>query len=141
MFKKILFPIDINDKSFENCFPAVIDIAKRFNASLHIVTVIPDYGTSMVEEYFPKGWIKEITSKAESELKRIVGEYVPKDIEVDIIVRRGAIYHSIINTSDQIQADLIIIYANRPELREYFLGSNASKVVRHAQTSVLVVRN
>jgi len=36
--------------------------------------------------------------------------------------------------------DLIIIASHRPGLQDYFLGSTAAKVVRHATCSVLVVR-
>ena len=37
-------------------------------------------------------------------------------------------------------ADMIIIASHRPGLQDYFLGSTAAKVVRHATCSVLVVR-
>jgi nucleotide-binding universal stress UspA family protein len=37
-------------------------------------------------------------------------------------------------------ADLIIIASHRPGLKDYFLGSTAAKVVRHAKCSVLVIR-
>jgi len=36
--------------------------------------------------------------------------------------------------------DLIIIASHRPGLQDYFLGSTAAKVVRHAKCSVLVIR-
>ena len=38
------------------------------------------------------------------------------------------------------QADLIIIASHKPGFQDYFLGSTAAKVVRHAPCSVLVVR-
>ena len=36
--------------------------------------------------------------------------------------------------------DLIIVASHRPGLQDYFLGSTAAKVVRHAKCSVLVIR-
>jgi len=41
----------------------------------------------------------------------------------------------------KIDADLIVLGANRPDLKDYLLGPNASRVVRHSARSVLVVRD
>ncbi len=141
MYNHIIFPVDVEDKySTKEAFPSVIKIAKAFNAKLTIMTVIPDYGTSMMREYFPKGWMKDLTSKAKIELNKTVAKYVPADLVVDQIVQTGAIYESIIQTSTEVNADLIIMPANRTELREYLLGPNTAKVARHAQISVLILR-
>jgi nucleotide-binding universal stress UspA family protein len=37
-------------------------------------------------------------------------------------------------------ADLIIIGSHKPSIRTHLLGSNAEKIVRHANCSVMVVR-
>ncbi|MFQ5760821.1 MAG: universal stress protein, partial [Acidiferrobacterales bacterium] len=36
--------------------------------------------------------------------------------------------------------DLIVMASQRPELKDYLLGPNAARVVRHANCSVLVAR-
>jgi nucleotide-binding universal stress UspA family protein len=36
---------------------------------------------------------------------------------------------------------MIVMASHRPELKDYLLGPNAARVVRHAECSVLVVRN
>lgn len=142
MYKHILFPLDIEDKySTKEAFPSVIKIAESFNAKLTIMTVIPDYGTSFMREYFPKGWIKDLTSKAKIELNAVAEKYVPSTMEVNKIVETGAIYESIINSSKEIKADLIVMPANRTELREYLLGPNTAKVARHSEVSVLILRD
>ena len=38
------------------------------------------------------------------------------------------------------RADLIVVGSHRPVMSDYLLGSNAKTIVRHAQCSVLVVR-
>ena len=43
--------------------------------------------------------------------------------------------------SEAIKADLIVMGSHRPELRDYLLGPNAARVVRHAPCSVVVVRS
>ncbi len=53
MYKKILIALDIADA---NAAKAVIgkanDLALNSKAELHTISVIPDYGTSMVASYF-----------------------------------------------------------------------------------------
>jgi nucleotide-binding universal stress UspA family protein len=57
------------------------------------------------------------------------------------VVRRGRIYHEILEEAAAIRADLIAMTSHRPAMRTHFLGSNASHVVRYAKCSVLVVRH
>jgi nucleotide-binding universal stress UspA family protein len=141
MYKKIIFPIDINAKnSWDYCIPTVVNLAKSFDAKIYLMTVIPDYGIGLVQQYFPKGWVKEIVAKSEAELKSIITNHVPKDVEAEVIVTQGAVYQSIIDKANELGVDLIAIPAHRPELRDYLLGPNAAKVVRHANISVLVIR-
>ena len=61
-------------------------------------------------------------------------------MKVNIIVGRGAVYQSILDTVEASRADLIIIPAHSKESKEFLLGPNAAKVVRHAKISVLIVR-
>jgi nucleotide-binding universal stress UspA family protein len=142
MYKNILFPIDISDKnSWKDVFPTVLGMVKAFDAKITIMTVVQDYGHGLMQQYFPKGWVEDVTKKSKAELSKIIDSKVPKDVEVAQQVSRGAVYQEILDHAEKIGADLIVLSANRPELRDYLLGPNAAKVVRHAKISVLVVRN
>ena len=57
------------------------------------------------------------------------------------IVKTGNVYESIIVAAKKIDCDLIIMSAHRPDLKDYLLGPNAARVVRHSDRSVLVVRD
>jgi nucleotide-binding universal stress UspA family protein len=46
----------------------------------------------------------------------------------------------VLKTAADIEADLIVMASHRPEMGDYLIGANASRVVRHAEVSVLVVR-
>jgi nucleotide-binding universal stress UspA family protein len=59
---------------------------------------------------------------------------------MDVEVRSGHSYKTILEVAEEKQVDLIIIASHRPGLQDYFLGSTAAKVVRHARCSVLVMR-
>ena len=43
--------------------------------------------------------------------------------------------------SEKVNADLIMLTAVRPQFKDYMLGPNASKIVRHSSISVMVVRD
>jgi nucleotide-binding universal stress UspA family protein len=75
------------------------------------------------------------------QFEEIVEKYVPTGVSVDYHIGRGAIYDEVIKYSESVSADLIIISAVRPQLRDYMLGPNASKIVRHSSISVMVVRD
>ena len=62
-------------------------------------------------------------------------------MDVDYYIGRGAVYDEVIKYSENENADLIIISAVRPQLRDYMLGPNASKIVRPSSISVMVVRD
>lgn len=141
MYKDILFPVDITDQSSWNTsLPVVLDLIKAFNSRLHILTVVSDYGMSIVQQYFPQGSVEEVVEKANADLHKFVDTHIPEDIQVQHIVGRGAVYDCIIDTATEVKADLIVMSAHRPELKDYLLGPNAAKVVRHSDVSVLVVR-
>lgn len=142
MYKQILFPIDITEEgSWKEALPVVLDYLNAFNAKLHIMTVISSGNMSWVQQHLPKGSVEKLTDEASKALHKFVKDHIPADKKVQHIVAKGSVYECIINTADKIKADLIIMSAHRPELKDYLLGPNAAKVVRHSNISVLVVRN
>ena len=56
------------------------------------------------------------------------------------MVRQGAPATQILEAAEEIGADMIVIRSHDPGMSNYFLGSVAGRVVRHAHCSVLVVR-
>ncbi|HJD66630.1 MAG: universal stress protein [Janthinobacterium lividum] len=142
MFKNILIPIDLADKkSVKALLSKALMFATASQAKLHFIYVISDFGMKMVEDYLPKNWIAEKKAKYQTQVKELIKQYVPDEIEADYYIGSGAVYDEIIKRSNDIKADLIIISAVRPQLRDYMLGPNASKIVRHSSVSVLVVRD
>ncbi len=47
----------------------------------------------------------------------------------------------ILKAAAESDCDLIVVASHRPALKDYLLGPNAARVVRHANCSVLVVRD
>ena len=141
MYQRILLPIDLsNESSWVKALPAAIQFCKTFGSALHVMTVMPDFGSSLVSQFFPDDHEEKMMQNADEGLEKFVREHVPEELNVRNIVSGGTIYKRIIETADNIGADLIIVGSHRPELQDYLLGPNAARVVRHSSKSVLVIR-
>ena len=141
MYTDILLPVDLgNESSWAKALPTAIEYCKAFGSNLHVMTVMPDFRSPMVAQFFPDDHEDKLMDNAKDVLHKFVADRVPEEIKVQHIVADGTIYKAIIETADDISADLIIMGSHRPELQDYLLGPNAARVVRHSQKSVLVVR-
>jgi len=141
MYKTILLPIDLNqESSWEKALPTAVEYCKTFGATLHILNVVPDFGMSIVGSYFPEGFEQKALEGAREALHNFVRQNVPDAVAVQHIVGHGTVYNEILRVADEIKAELIVLAAHRPELKDFLLGPNAARVVRHFDGSVLVVR-
>lgn len=141
MYRTILLAVDMgDDTSWQKALPAAVETARAFGATLHVMTVVPDFGMSIVGSFFPADYEKKAMDQASKALHDFVRDHVPQDIKVAHDVCHGAIYEEILDTAKRVKADLIVMAAHRPKQRDYLLGPNAARVARHAACSVLVVR-
>ncbi|WP_127557922.1 universal stress protein [Nioella ostreopsis] len=141
MFTSILLPIDLSDEAtWTKALPAAVKLAQYEGATLHIATVVPDFGMSVVGSYFPEGFEEKAMHEVGEQLTGFVNAHVPDEIEVHPHVLHGRVYDQIIEAANRVGADVIVMGSHRPELKDYLLGPNAARVVRHATQSVFVVR-
>ena len=142
MYQDILFPVDLNHPaSWTEVLPSVVQYCRAFQARLHVVTVLPDFGMPIVGGFFPKNFSAKAMREADQHLKALVAEQVPADVHARHIVAEGVAYKEILRVAKEIQADLIILASPRAELGDFLMGPNAERVVRHAEASVLVIKN
>lgn len=143
MIRNVLCAIDINRPEEER---EVLKLAGRLaemdNAQLDLVTVVPDFGSSMVGAYFQDHHVATARDQADKILKQFAADVLgaERNKQVRHIVCVGSVYEEVLKTARISEADLIVIGAHRPDLRDYLLGPNAARVVRHATCSVYVVR-
>lgn len=141
MFSDILLPIDLNhESSWRKALPVALKLVESFGARLHLMTVIPDYGMAIVGQFFPQDYEAQALEIAREALHKFAEDHLPKDVAAQHIICHGTVYEEIIKEAKAIGADLVIMTAHRPELRDYLLGPNAARVVRHAPISVMVIR-
>ena len=141
MYTNILLPIDLNStETQETAVGMAIQIAERFGAKLHVMAVMPSLGVGVVSSFFPEDYEEKVLAAAETELQNFLHQRMPEGIAVEFAVASGTIYKEVLDYAGQIKADLIVMASHRPELKDYLIGPNAARVVRHADCSVLVVR-
>ena len=113
--------------------------------SLHpepFTVVVPDYGMSVVGSFFDADHHDKAVEESRQRLHDLVTDVLGKDANESVrhVVVTGNTYDEILRMAEADGAALIVIGAHQPDLRDYLLGPNAARVVRHANCSVLVVR-
>lgn len=136
MFKKIIVAVDMAqvDKGLK--------ILKRAEAladeggEIVLVNVVEDIPGYLAIDV-PGHIIEKNRQTALETLDRLRGEV---KINTRAEIRTGQAASNILAAADDHAADLIMVASHRPDLSNYFLGSTADRVVRHADISVLVDR-
>lgn len=134
MYKTILVPVDLNHLELGK---KTLAIAREIGGNqsrivlLNVLEAIPAY----VAAQLPDGLMGRNLENAHAELRMLTeGSGVESD------VRSGHASVTILDYAKEIGVDLIVIASHRPGLQDYFLGSTAARVVRHAECAVLVDR-
>jgi len=136
MYKTILVPIDI---AHIESGQSMIGIARKYCDDdtriimLHVIEEVPKW----VAAQLPAG-IMEKSSKSTQEKLQALAD--AESVQATVKVRSGHPYRMILEMAEKEGADLVVVASHKPGLQDYFLGSTAAKVVRHAHCSVLVVR-
>ncbi len=142
MFREILVPIDLNAlPASAKQVETAIELAQKHKANLHLLSVIPDFGMSIVGSSFPANYEAQAEHDARQRLEAFGKASIPENVPTSAHIAHGSVYRQIISTADTRRIDLIVMSAHRPELSDYLLGPNAARVVRHAKQSVFVVRD
>ena len=134
MYKSILVAIDLSQPEPSQ---KIVSIARSIAgadgriALLHVLPEIPAF----VAPELPEGMLQKNVENAREELQALAGDSGAK-----VEVRYGHPSTTIFEFAEETGADLIIVGSHRPGFQDYFLGSTAARVVRHAQCAVLVDR-
>jgi len=137
-----MLALDLGESSGSNkhAIELAENLAKNDGATLHVMTVIPTFSMAIVGTYFPDGFEEKNYELARKELKSQIEDDAKNPEAIRRHVVMGSIYDEILKTADRLDCSLIIMEAHRPDLKDYLLGPNAARVVRHAKQSVYVIR-
>ncbi len=142
MFKSILLPLDLpNLETQGKAMKAAVSQAQASGAKLIVMSVVPDFGSSLVGSYFPAGYEQKAIEDSKARLEAFTKDAVPAGVDLTLEIGHGSIYREILRIAEEAGCDLIVMGSHQPDLKDYLLGPNAARVVRHATCSVLVVRD
>ena len=116
-----------------------LELTKASGGELRLVNVQPVIPATFME-YVPADFDEEQSKRAKEALDAIVAAVDLPAERKSAVARAGGIYHELLQEASEWGADLIVVGSHRPVMSDYLLGSNAKTIVRHAQCSVLVVR-
>lgn len=136
MYQSIVIPIDLaNDISGKEMIAQAKAMAAH-HAKVHFVHVIESIPVYMEAE-IPSRFLTENNEAAKKQMQAIASE---AGLDSEVVIRNGSAATEILEEAEAMGADLILVKSHKPGLQDYFLGSTASRVVRHAKCSVLVMR-
>lgn len=136
MYKHILVPVvfDHGDNGKE-----ALDIADHLLAEggkitlLHVMEDVPAYAAA----HIPEG-IREHHRQDASTGLDALGTQSTADTDTAVI--HGHSSTSILDYASKHGADCIVIASHKPGMQDYFIGSTAARVVRHAKCAVHIMR-
>lgn len=141
MYKDILLAVDHDsDDSWRRALPVDLEHCKAFGSTLHVITVVQELGVGNVSSFLPLDFEKKAVERVRKWLEEWVSANVPAGVKTQRMVAVGKVYAEILAAAVEIDADLIVLASHNPELSDFLIGSNAAKVARHADRSVLIVR-
>ena len=143
MTTSILCAVDVNNGQEDlSVIKRAAQLATLDDAQLDVIAVVPDYGMSVVGGYFVQDHHDKMVEETKTHLNELVrgvlGE--AENEKIRHVVATGRVYEEILNAAAQSGASLIVVGAHKADLKDYLLGPNASRIVRHANCSVYVVR-
>ena len=131
--KLILCPVNIRHlKSDYSAYEEAVAMARRRGAKLIVATVAPEMERNLNIHDSAAYWGKE--------LNKFISEHPAEGIELEPVVRLGAVHRQIVKLADERNVDVIVMDSANPKVQDYLLGTTASHVVTHAKCSVYVVR-
>ena len=143
--KNILVPCDFS-KPAVNAFRFALDIAGKSKGIVHLLNVIelPAIHDPIIMPvvFFEKEFLNELKEKTTKEFDKIINRYKPDAVEVKTEVTFGAVSRMIQDFIKKKKIDIVIMGSHGATgIREYFIGSNAEKIVRNSPVPVLVLKD
>lgn len=135
MYKTILVPVAVDHGPD---LADVLAIARRLLAEGGTITVLT------VAEAIPPYVAQYMPPDQEARTRDTIRDQLAGDLQaepgIEIRVVTGHAGMTIVDYAERHKVDCIVMHSHRPGLSDYFLGSTAARVVRHAPCSVHVIR-
>jgi nucleotide-binding universal stress UspA family protein len=139
MFDLLVVATD-GSRSGERAVATALDLASRFDAAVHAVSVVdPERMAEVPDETAEE--TRDALHERASSAADAVAEQAPAPIEVSTVVREGRPADAIVDYADEADADAVALGTRgRGGDEGFVLGSVAEAVVRTCERPVLTVR-
>ncbi len=134
MYKKIIVSLSLNHGVGVKAIEVARNLSVKGGEIFAVHVYEPLQGS--VSTYVSKEDVANSVQKAEADLAERIG--TAKDVKA--VLLKGHSGRAITDYAKEIGADCIVVGAHKPGLLDHFLGSTASRIVRHAHCSVHVLR-
>jgi nucleotide-binding universal stress UspA family protein len=145
MYKHILFPTDTTEIS-DSGFTTAMNLAVKFGSTITILNIHSEFmnkeemTTLRIDPNTYMEFMRKKATESREKIQKLVDDKEAQAFS-DIILREGKPRETIIETSNEIEADLIVMVSTgRSNIKEAFIGSIAEYVVRHSDIPVLVIK-
>ncbi|HNQ60967.1 MAG TPA: universal stress protein [Bacteroidia bacterium] len=145
VIKKILIPFDFSETA-ELALEHAVFMAKLHRADIYLLHVIESYSfTSAISQAFGKSqteFEQKIESSAQDKLKELTSKlHHDSGMTVNFRIENGKIYKSIVNVSEELDVDVILMGTHGVSgFQEFLIGSNTYRVVMSAPCPVISVQ-
>lgn len=147
-YKTILFATDFSEGA-QKAVEHARTLATMSGATLHllhVITELSDKRRKRVPSDVIDTFIREVTRQANEDMEHFIKLHFSgsqaQSLEITHQVEVGSGYETILEESQRIQADLIVMGTHgRTGLEKVLVGSTAERVVRSSLVPVLTVRS
>ncbi len=142
--KKILVPCDFSKPAI-SAYRQALGVAAQSNGVVHLLHVIepPILNDTMLMPTlnFEEELIKEMKNKAAVEFKNVIKDSKTDHLKVKFDIQYGAVATVVKDYIKENEIDMVIMGSTGASgFKEYFIGSNAERIVRQSPVPVLVVK-
>lgn len=129
----ILCPVNLRHVTLDcSAYEEAVAMARSRGARLLVATIAPEIERNLNIYDSEAYWGQR--------LRRFVADHPAAGVELEAVVRKGAVHRQIVKLAAARGVDVIVMDSANPRVQDYLLGTTASHVVTHAACSVYVVR-
>ncbi len=141
MYKRILVALDATRPGdWRGILPEAVAQARAFGATLHLLTVVPEFRSALVAEFFPRDFEENAIGRARDELQSLADSFVPPDVACECRVAHGRVVESILEAGEAVRADLLVMGISPRDHDQWVPTSPMLRLGQGFRGSVLCVR-
>jgi nucleotide-binding universal stress UspA family protein len=143
--KKILVPCDFSKPAID-AYRFALDVAAQSKGTIHLLNVIelPIMHDTVIMPVlnFEEQLLQDLRENAQARFKKITDKYKLEGVKVTVKTVFGSVSRMIQDYITEESIDLVVMGSHGASgAREFFIGSNAERMVRNSPVPVLIIKD